>query len=181
MDLTLQMDIKTAASGTNRYLTSAKAYPTKLNPGQNAKSRNKITLHPVPLRSLDGCVPAPWRTGKIGHPTDPDVDTQAAGLRPDSGDNGRMNNIQAWGETLRLLVELSATAAFALSGLMEAARKKLDVVGICVVAFLSAFGGGTLRDLLLDQRPFFWVQQVGVLWGLLALCVVHAVSAAPAF
>ncbi len=83
-----------------------------------------------------------------------------------------MNNIQAWGETLRLLVELSATAAFALSGLMEAARKKLDVVGICVVAFLSAFGGGTLRDLLLDQRPFFWVQQVGVLWGLLALCVL---------
>lgn len=33
---------------------------------------------------------------------------------------------QSWEDTLRLLVELSATAAFALSGLMEAARKKLD-------------------------------------------------------
>lgn len=82
-----------------------------------------------------------------------------------------MNGIQSWGETLRLLVELSATAAFALSGLMEAARKKLDAVGVCVVAFLAAFGGGTLRDLLLDQRPFFWVQHTDMLWAVLALCV----------
>ena len=52
---------------------------------------------------------------------------------------------------LRLLLELTATLAFALSGLMEAARKRLDAVGVCVVAFLAAFGGGTLRDLLLDQ------------------------------
>ena len=66
-----------------------------------------------------------------------------------------MYSIQSWGDTLRLLVELSATAAFALSGLMKAAGKKLDAVGICVVAFLAAFGGGTLRDLLLDKRPFF--------------------------
>ena len=68
-----------------------------------------------------------------------------------------MNSIQYWGDTLRLLIELLATAAYALSGLMKAARKKLDAVGVCVVAFLAAFGGGTLRDLLLDQRPFFWV------------------------
>jgi len=66
-----------------------------------------------------------------------------------------MDAIQSWGDTLRLLVELLATMAFALSGLMEAARKRLDAVGVCVVAFLAAFGGGTLRDLLLDQRPFF--------------------------
>ena len=83
-----------------------------------------------------------------------------------------MYGIQSWGETLRLLVELSATAAFALSGLMEAARKRLDAVGVCVVAFLTAFGGGTLRDLLLDQRPFFWVQHTEMLWGVLALCVM---------
>jgi uncharacterized membrane protein YeiH len=83
-----------------------------------------------------------------------------------------MNTIQSWGETLLLLVELSATAAFALSGLMEAARKRLDAVGVCVVAFLAAFGGGTLRDLLLDQRPFFWVQHTEILWGVLALCVL---------
>jgi uncharacterized membrane protein YeiH len=64
-----------------------------------------------------------------------------------------MYAIQNWGDTLRLLVELSATAAFALSGLMEAARKRLDAVGVCVVAFLAAFGGGTLRDMVCNEIP----------------------------
>ncbi|MEO7939956.1 MAG: trimeric intracellular cation channel family protein [Burkholderiaceae bacterium] len=81
-----------------------------------------------------------------------------------------MQNVQSWGETVRLLVELGATAAFALSGVLEAARKRLDAVGVCVVGFLAAFGGGTVRDLLLDQRPFFWVHHVAVLWGILGLC-----------
>lgn len=83
-----------------------------------------------------------------------------------------MNNIQQWGETLRLLVELAGTAAFALSGVLEGARKRLDAVGIFVVGFLAAFGGGTLRDLLLDQRPFFWVRHVEILWGVLLICLL---------
>jgi len=83
-----------------------------------------------------------------------------------------MQSGQTWGDTVRLLVELGATGAFALSGVMEAARKRLDAVGVCVVGFLAAFGGGTLRDLLLDQRPFFWVRHVDVLWGILALCIL---------
>lgn len=83
-----------------------------------------------------------------------------------------LQNVAFWGETLRLLVELAATAAFALSGVLEGARKRLDVVGVCVVGFLTAFGGGTLRDLLLDQRPFFWVRHVEMLWGVLALCLL---------
>ncbi|MCL4699622.1 MAG: TRIC cation channel family protein, partial [Burkholderiaceae bacterium] len=69
------------------------------------------------------------------------------------------------------LAEGAATVAFALSGLIEAARKRLDAVGVVVVAGLAAFGGGTLRDILLDRRPFFWVQQAEWLWALLALCV----------
>ncbi|MFM2275271.1 MAG: hypothetical protein RL211_1143 [Pseudomonadota bacterium] len=83
-----------------------------------------------------------------------------------------MMNVQTWGESLRLVVEVAATAAFALSGVLEAARKRLDAVGVCVVGFLAAFGGGTLRDLLLDRRPFFWVAHVELLWGVLALCVL---------
>ena len=75
---------------------------------------------------------------------------------------------------LRLLltaVEALATIAFALSGLLEAARKRLDAVGVCVVAGLAAFGGGTLRDVLLDRRPFFWVEHAAWLWALLGLCI----------
>ena len=83
-----------------------------------------------------------------------------------------MSTMHHWGQTLQLVVELMATAAFALSGIMEGARKRLDAVGVCAVAFLSAFGGGTLRDLLLDQRPFFWVQHVEVLWAVLWLCLL---------
>ena len=73
---------------------------------------------------------------------------------------------------LQTLVEVLATLAFALSGMLEAARKRLDMVGLCVVAGLAAFGGGTLRDILLDRRPFFWVQHAAWLWALLALCTV---------
>ncbi|MBK0392524.1 trimeric intracellular cation channel family protein [Ramlibacter algicola] len=72
---------------------------------------------------------------------------------------------------LLLAVEAGATLAFALSGLLEAARKRLDAVGVCVVAGLSAFGGGTLRDVLLDRRPFVWVAHTWWLWALLALCI----------
>ena len=68
-------------------------------------------------------------------------------------------------------VEAGATVAFAVSGLLGAARKRLDVVGVVVVAGLAAFGGGTLRDVLLDRRPFFWVEHSGWLWLLLVLCV----------
>jgi uncharacterized membrane protein YeiH len=69
-------------------------------------------------------------------------------------------------------IEAAATLAFALSGLLEAARKRLDAVGVCLVAGLAAFGGGTLRDVLLDRRPFFWVAHSEWLWALLALCVL---------
>jgi uncharacterized membrane protein YeiH len=69
------------------------------------------------------------------------------------------------------VVEAAATLAFAASGLIAGARKKLDVVGLCVVATLAAFGGGTLRDVLLDRRPFYWVEHSGWLWLILCLCV----------
>ena len=69
-----------------------------------------------------------------------------------------MNSFETWGSTLLPTIELLATLAFALSGIMEAARKRMDVVGVCVVGFLAAFDGGTLRDILLaaaDAEPWF--------------------------
>lgn len=72
---------------------------------------------------------------------------------------------------VQVAAEALATVAFALSGVIEGARKRLDAVGICVVAGLAAFGGGTVRDVLLDRRPLFWVEHAGWLWALLALCI----------
>ncbi len=71
----------------------------------------------------------------------------------------------------QVAVEVVATIAFALSGVIEGARKRLDAVGICVVAGLAAFGGGTVRDLLLNRRPLFWVQHSSWVWVVLALCI----------
>ncbi len=72
---------------------------------------------------------------------------------------------------VQVVAEAAATIAFALSGVIEGARKRLDAVGICVVGGLAAFGGGTVRDVLLDRRPLFWVEHAGWIWVLLGLCI----------
>ena len=72
----------------------------------------------------------------------------------------------------QLSIELVATLAFALSGILAAARARLDAVGVCIVAGVAAFGGGTIRDLLLDRRPFFWVEHDYLVWAVLALCIL---------
>lgn len=55
-------------------------------------------------------------------------------------------------------IEILGIVAFAVSGFVEARRKKMDMVGVFTVAFITSFGGGTLRDLLLDRRPLAWVE-----------------------
>lgn len=72
-------------------------------------------------------------------------------------------------------VEVVGIAAFALSGIIEAARRRMDAVGVTAVAGLAAFGGGTLRDILLDRRPLFWVEHSELLWLVLALALASLV------
>jgi uncharacterized membrane protein YeiH len=50
-----------------------------------------------------------------------------------------------------------AILAYAVSGLLEARKRRLDAVGAFLVALATAFGGGTVRDVLLSRRPFYWV------------------------
>ncbi len=54
-------------------------------------------------------------------------------------------------------LELMAVIAAALFGVLLARSKQLDMVGACSITFLVAFGGGTLRDVLLDREPLFWI------------------------
>lgn len=63
---------------------------------------------------------------------------------------------------MMLWIELAGTALFAVSGALAAGRKSLDLIGVLVIAGVTATGGGTLRDLLLD-RPVFWIEQPGFL------------------
>lgn len=57
-----------------------------------------------------------------------------------------------------LLIEVMAVISGAVFGVLLARRKGMDFVGVFSVAFMTAFGGGTLRDLLLDRHPLFWIQ-----------------------
>jgi uncharacterized membrane protein YeiH len=75
-------------------------------------------------------------------------------------------------QILLVILEGIGVLAFTVSGILVAARKRLDVVGVVVVAFLTALGGGTLRDVLLDRRPFFWVANEEWVWAVIALSVL---------
>lgn len=46
---------------------------------------------------------------------------------------------------------------FAVSGALAAGRKSLDWLGVAVIAVVTAIGGGTLRDVLLERHPIFWI------------------------
>ena len=54
-------------------------------------------------------------------------------------------------------LDLAGVAVFAASGVLAARDRDLDLIGIVVVAAITAIGGGTLRDLLLDRHPIFWI------------------------
>lgn len=53
--------------------------------------------------------------------------------------------------------DLLGVAVFAVSGALAAGRKRLDFLGVVVLAMATAIGGGTIRDLLLDRHPIFWL------------------------
>ncbi|MCG7624103.1 trimeric intracellular cation channel family protein [Epibacterium sp. Ofav1-8] len=55
------------------------------------------------------------------------------------------------------LLDYASVIVFAASGAMVASRAQLDIVGFAFIACLTAVGGGTVRDVLLDRHPVFWV------------------------
>lgn len=62
-------------------------------------------------------------------------------------------------------IELLGTAVFAVSGVLSAARKGMDILGVAVIAVVTALGGGTLRDVLLDRHPIAWISHTSYLWA----------------
>ena len=66
------------------------------------------------------------------------------------------------------LLQFIGVAVFAVSGALTAGRKSLDLLGVVVIATVTAIGGGTLRDLLLDRHPVFWLAEPAYLYVILA-------------
>jgi uncharacterized membrane protein YeiH len=54
-------------------------------------------------------------------------------------------------------MDLLGTVAFAISGVLVAMEKRLDLFGVFIIAFVTAVGGGTLRDLLIGNTPVAWM------------------------
>ncbi len=72
-------------------------------------------------------------------------------------------------------LDLAGTLVFAISGILTAIDKKFDLVGTAVIGFVTAVGGGTLRDLLLGQTPVGWMNDLtylGLVGIALPLCYV---------
>lgn len=60
-------------------------------------------------------------------------------------------------ENILFILTYIAVTASAISGALEARKNEMDIVGAMTIAFVTAFGGGTIRDLLLGRTPIFWI------------------------
>ena len=65
-------------------------------------------------------------------------------------------------------LDLVGVAVFALSGVLAARSRGLDLLGVIVIAAITAVGGGTLRDLLLNRYPIFWLTDAQYLTVIMA-------------
>jgi uncharacterized membrane protein YeiH len=65
--------------------------------------------------------------------------------------------------TLVRVLDLVGIGVFAVSGALAAGRKRLDLLGVFVLASVTAIGGGTIRDLLLDRHPLLWLTDASYL------------------
>jgi uncharacterized membrane protein YeiH len=66
------------------------------------------------------------------------------------------------------VIDVCGTALFAFSGTLTAGRKGMDIMGMTIIALITAMGGGTIRDLLFNKGTVFWMQDVVYL----KICVV---------
>ena len=55
------------------------------------------------------------------------------------------------------IIDILGTAAFSISGVYAALEKKLDILGIYIIAFITAIGGGTIRDVIIGDLPVNWI------------------------
>lgn len=86
-------------------------------------------------------------------------------------------------DALLYWVGLAAVAVNALTGVLDAGRKQMDLIGALLVAVATALGGGTVRDLLLDRNVFWVVDQTYLMaalgTGLLTFFIARAFTVPP--
>lgn len=69
------------------------------------------------------------------------------------------------------ILDFCGVAVFAVSGVLTAGRKQMDLFGVFVIAAVTAIGGGTLRDVMIDRYPIFWFRNTAYI-GVIAIAVI---------
>lgn len=72
-------------------------------------------------------------------------------------------------------LDILGTIAFAISGVLVAMERKLDLFGVFIIAFVTAVGGGTLRDILMGNTPVQWMREstyIFVIFGAVVFAVL---------
>jgi uncharacterized membrane protein YeiH len=68
-------------------------------------------------------------------------------------------------------LDIIGTFAFAISGALVASKKDFDLFGVIIIAFITAVGGGMLRDVLINAHPINWIGDLNYIWTILAAVV----------
>ncbi|WP_238480265.1 trimeric intracellular cation channel family protein [Mangrovibacterium lignilyticum] len=76
---------------------------------------------------------------------------------------------------LLLLFDYIGTFVFAISGTLTAANKRLDFFGATMIGFVTAVGGGSLRDMMLGDLPVSWMRDLNYFWLIIAGVLVTIV------
>ena len=69
------------------------------------------------------------------------------------------------------IVEILGTFAFAISGVLVALEKRMDVFGVLIIAFVTSVGGGTLRDVLIGFTPVTWMVNMIYVYAILGATI----------
>ncbi len=65
------------------------------------------------------------------------------------------------------VLDIIGTFAFAISGALVASDKHYDLFGVVIIAFVTAVGGGMIRDVLIGYHPINWIGDVNYIWTIL--------------
>ena len=68
-------------------------------------------------------------------------------------------------------LDILGTFAFAISGALVASDKNFDLFGVLIIAFVTAVGGGMLRDVLINAHPINWIGDLNYVWTILAAVI----------
>lgn len=76
--------------------------------------------------------------------------------------------------TVFYVLDILGTIAFAVSGALVAINKRMDPFGVFIIAFVTAVGGGTLRDVLIGKQPVIWMNDITYIF-LIGIAVIVAI------